>query len=79
MDQVYDFQSWNDKFKFKLQVLDWRYELKGREKFRVKSTISKFNDVTEEYLQKSSSVRFVNAALLKDELKRAFNKAPDVA
>ena len=68
---------------FKLQILDYRSRLSkrikayGRKKSRVK--ILKFNDVPEDVLQKSLSVKLVDAVLLKQALKGAFEEVIDAA
>ena len=71
------------KDKFKLQVpnlktkLSEKFKLYNREKSKVELAISKFNNVPEETLWMSLSVKLINAVLIKETLKDAFEEVND--
>ena len=81
-DWVYDVLSWNNEFRFQLQVprfkteLSKRFSAYTREISKVELAISKFDNVPEEIMQKSL---LVNAVLLKKSLEEALEKVINIA
>ena len=79
-NQVYDVLSWKSNFKFKVHILDCRtilckkFEAYIRKKSRVKLAILKLNNIPEEMLQKSLSVKLVDTVFLKKALKGKFEE-----
>ena len=69
--------SWYNNFKFKLKVPQFKIKLKEkfevciRERSKIELVILRFNKVPEETLQKSLSVKLLDAVLLKETLIKA--------